>query len=240
MLARDGHRGPEIFLVRRHAKSAFGDAYVFPGGIVDQTDKEVRSFCTGLKSSEANRLLGVDDGGVDYYIAAIRELFEETGVLLAEHSLAADQLEVMRERMNANTLEWKRFVEEADAQMRCAELHYFSHWITPDALPKRYTTRFFVARIPADQNASHVDGELTDACWMTAADALAAGERGDMRLYFPTIKTLQRLAEHKRVDALVDWADKCAREGVVAIHPVLPKDARPGGPHIPDVAEPAS
>jgi len=221
VLVRDGDSVPELFLVRRHVNSAFGDAYVFPGGVVDATDNAVRECCVGLDSAQANQLLHIDAGGIDYYIAAIRELFEETGVLLAEHRLRSDELNTIRDHLNSNELEWNRFIEESGVQLCSGELHYFSHWITPDVMPKRYTTRFFIARCPADQDATHVDGELTDARWISAGDALAAGESGDMRLYFPTIKTLQRLARHHSVDALIAWADEVAHEGVAAIQPVI-------------------
>lgn len=230
VLVRDGVQAPELFLVRRHVNAAFGDAFVFPGGVVDASDSGVRERCVGLDLAEADRLLRVDSGGIDYYVAAIRELFEETGVLLAEHRIAADQLKIIRDRLNSSELDWNRFIEESGVQLCSGKLHYFSHWITPDVMSKRYTTRFFIARCPADQDATHVDGELTDACWITAGDALAAGKTGDMRLYFPTIKTLQRLARYDSVDALIAWADERAHEGVAAIHPVMAA----GKPKIPD------
>ena len=230
VLVRDGAPAPELFLVRRHVNAAFGDAFVFPGGVVDATDSGVRGRCVGLDAAQADQLLRVDTGGIDYYIAAIRELFEETGVLLAEHRLAADELHTIRDRLNSNEADWTRFVEDSDVRLRCGELHYFSHWITPEVMSKRYTTRFFVARCPGDQCATQVDGELTDACWISADDALAAGESGDMRLYFPTIKTLKGLARYDSVDALIAWADQQARDGVAAIQPVMAA----GKPQIPD------
>lgn len=220
-LVRDGAEAPELFLVRRHVDAAFGDAFVFPGGVVDATDSGVRECCVGLDSTCADRLLDVDTGGIDYYIAAIRELFEETGVLLAEHELAADELQALRDRLNSNEVDWAQFVKESGMHLCCDELHYFSHWITPRAMSKRYTTRFFIARCPGDQCATQVDGELTDACWISAGDALAAGENGDMRLYFPTIKILQGLARYDSVDALMEWADQQARDGVAAILPEM-------------------
>lgn len=233
VLVRDGADAPELFLVRRHMNSAFGDAFVFPGGVVDATDSGVRGSCAGLDSAQANRLLRVDTGGIDYYIAAIRELFEETGVLLAEHRLAADALHRFRDQLNSHEADWIRFIEKNNVHLSCGELHYFSHWITPEGMSKRYTTRFFIARCPKDQCATQVDGELTDACWISAGNALAAGEKGDLKLYFPTIKTLKRLARHGSVDALIAWANEQARDGVAAIlpemvagQPRIPNDSR--------------
>ena len=86
VLARAGVSDPEIFMVRRHEQSSFGSAHAFPGGVVDPDDAEVHEFCEGLSSTEANSRLGVPSGGLDYYASAVRELFEESGVLLADLS----------------------------------------------------------------------------------------------------------------------------------------------------------
>jgi len=228
VLARDSRTLPELFMVRRHANSSYGGAYVFPGGVVDKTDGDVRAYCHGLESVDADRLLAVESGGLDYYIAAIRELFEETGVLLAEHGVPENDLHRQRRQLNSSALDWHRFVADNEVRLRCDVLHYFSHWITPDVYPKRYTTRFFVARAPEGQIARHDEGELTDAIWITAKDALSAASSGDLSLHFPTIKTLERAAEHDSVNAIVDWADELANNGVAAIHPVMP-GGDPGG-----------
>ena len=86
VLVRDADAAPEVYLVQRHARSAFGNAHVFPGGIVDPSDADVHRYCSGIDADEADRKLAVG-GALDYYVAAIRELFEETGVLLAEHDI---------------------------------------------------------------------------------------------------------------------------------------------------------
>lgn len=227
VLVRDTDDAPEVYLVKRHASSAFGNAHVFPGGIVDRSDADVHRYCRGIDPDEANRRLAVASA-LDYFVAAIRELFEETGVLLAEHGLDDAQLTESRRRLNDASLDWRHFVADHELALRCDALHYFSHWITPDALPKRFTTRFFVARLPHGQRADFDRLELTDGVWMTAAAALAAGERGDIELHFPTMRTLIEIAGHDRVDALIAWADRRADAGVEAIHPVLP----PGFPDV--------
>ena len=209
-------------MVRRHAASSFGAAYAFPGGVVDTADGEVQQYCTGRSALDADQVLSLATGGLDYYVAAIRELFEETGVLLATVDNSAEALEEMRYRLNHGSKSWTEFLSDSNAHLLCNQLHYFSHWITPEHLPKRYTTRFFVAELPAGQFAYHDERELTNSTWITAADALQAGKNGAMKLHFPTRTILQSLAAHDRVSAMVDWARRCEANGVETIRPVMP------------------
>ncbi len=223
MLARDSRNGPELFMVRRPAEASFGDVFVFPGGVVDREDGAVHDRCAGLAEPDANRLLRVDAGGLDYYSAAIRELFEEAGVLLADTELGADDLAQVREALNEGTLLWDRFVSDAGATLRCDALHYFSHWITPNVLPKRYSTRFFVAELPAGQSADYDKRELTDSVWTTAADAIA---RKDVPLHFPTRRNLEPMVRCHSVAELISWADGCADCGVEAVSPMPPPNEK--------------
>lgn len=209
-------------MVHRHAESAFGAAYAFPGGVLDDADADVHDYCGGLSAADANRILGVESGGLDYYVAAIRELFEETGVLLATLAQSGNDLEETRECLNNETRSWPEFVREADACMLCDQLYYFSHWITPEHLPKRYTTRFFVAELPDGQTAYHDERELTDSVWISAQDALQAGKDGTMTLHYPTRKTLESLAGHQGLGQLVSWARACEADGVATTRPVRP------------------
>ena len=160
MLARPGRAEPELFMVRRHAKSAFGAAYAFPGGVVDPGDRLVHGFCQGISARAADEKLGVASGGLDYYSAAIRELFEESGVLLADAGNLGEALPVVRDALNDGSDSWDDFVRRNSLQLDCHALHYISHWITPPSQPKRYSTRFFLAALPDGQVASHCGGEL--------------------------------------------------------------------------------
>jgi 8-oxo-dGTP pyrophosphatase MutT (NUDIX family) len=222
VLAREADGAPELFLVQRPAKAAFGAAYVFPGGVVDDADAAVHARCAGVDTGTANRRLNVDSGGLDYYSAAIRELFEETGVLLGTCSATAAALDDCRRRLNAMSLGWAEFLAAHDVVLDAAALHYFSHWITPNARRKRFTTRFFVAELPAGQVAVHDPGELTDSRWLSAEAALDAARDGDIELRLPTLKTLESLAPHGSVADLIDWARRCESTGVETIHPVMP------------------
>lgn len=227
VLVRPGVAEPELFMVLRHAKSSFGAAHAFPGGVLDPEDNAVHDYCTGIAAKTADANLGVKKDGLDYYSAAIRELFEESGVLLADPGAVPEGLAAARDALNDRSDNWADFVRRNRLALQCEQLHYFSHWITPTPLRKRYSTRFFLAVMPADQVASHCGWELTDSCWITASDALAAGRTGDIKLHFPTIKTLESIARHKTFDALVDWASSCVEWGVTSIlAKIIDRDGR--------------
>jgi len=217
VLARATDGDPELFLVQRHAASSFGAAYAFPGGVVDPEDGAVHDYCKGLGSRNADKNLGVKSEGLDYYSAAVRELFEEAGVLLANPDDVAEGPEAARDALNDNSDNWADFVTRNELELQCDRLHYIGHWITPPQQPKRYSTRFFLAAMPKGQSARHCGGELTNSCWMTAHDALAAGRDGKIILHFPTIKTLETIEKQKTLDDLVDWASACVEWGVTSI-----------------------
>jgi len=211
---------PEIFMVRRHESCSFGSAYAFPGGVVDPEDSAVCKYCHGLGDAQANVRLGIESGGLDFYSAAIRELFEEAGVLLARLSDLDEDLTCARAALNDGSLNWAEFVSRHAISLNCSELHYISHWITPPIMRKRYSTRFFLTPLPAGQRAVHCGGELTDSRWATATDLLAAGRRGDIKLHYPTIKTLESIARHKTLEALVEWARCCVQWGITTMVPL--------------------
>ena len=230
VLVRDAEREPELFMARRHAESSFGAAHAFPGGVLDSDDAAVHEFCTGLGTLEADAHLGVRTKGLDYYSAAIRELFEESGVLLADLSGIDEDLGAVRDGLNCGSDNWADFVTRNRLELHCDKLHYISHWITPQLMKKRYSTRFFLAEIPAGQRATHCGGELTESCWMTAHDTLEAGREGEIKLHFPTIKTLESIARHKTLQELVEWAQSCVQWGVTSMLPAVV--VRDGEQHI--------
>lgn len=228
VLARPGNDEPELFMVRRHAQSSFGAAYAFPGGTVDPEDRLVHDFCTGLSTFDADANLGVKNGGLDFYSAAIRELFEESGVLLTDISKADESLPVARDALNNGSDNWADFVRRNSLLLDCAALHYISHWVTPPAQPQRYSTRFFLAALPDGQTATHCGGELTESQWATAHATLIAGRERRIRLHYPTIKTLESIARHKTFEALMEWAESCADWGVTTMLPmIVERDGKP-------------
>jgi len=208
-------------MVRRHERSSFGDAHAFPGGVVDPEDFEVYDFCDGLSGAEANSRLGIQDDGLSYYSAAVREVFEESGVLIADYSNLDEDLASVRSALNDGSLNWADFVKRVELSLHCGEFFYFSHWITPEAIEKRYSTRFFLAHLPQGQVADHCGGELTDSCWATAKEVLAASRRGEIILHFPTIKTLESVARHESIEELVDWARSSVEWGITSMVPMM-------------------
>ncbi|MGB5334568.1 MAG: NUDIX hydrolase [Woeseiaceae bacterium] len=228
VLTRAAAAEPELFMVRRHEDSSFGAAYAFPGGVVDNDDAGVHEFCVGLTARQANMRLGVKENGLELYSAAIRELFEESGVLLASGAKLDEDLCVVRDALNDGSESWVDFVSRNELELHCDQLHYISHWVTPVTQAKRYSTRFFLAEIPAEQTAMHCGGELTDSRWISAHDMLEAGRQGVVELHFPTVKTLESVARHKTLDALLDWAGSCVEWGVTTMVPaIIMRDGQP-------------
>ncbi len=203
ILLRDGDAGPEVFMVRRHMDSDFvGGAYVFPGGRVDSDDSQAEEFCVGLGSDEASRKLQIESGGLALFVAAIRECFEEAGILLAydqdgdllnsRHSeLAATE----RARLNAGEVSFLDIVRRNGWKLATDRMHYWAHWITPEGQPKRYDTRFFLTSTPRSQDAVHDDLELTHSAWISPQEALAKAQRKEWTIIFPTLRNLMTLLD---------------------------------------------
>ena len=221
VLVRAAAGEPELFMVRRHETSSFGAAFAFPGGVVDSDDAAVHEFCAGIGVNQADAHLGVKANGLDYYSAAIRELFEESGVLLADVAAVDEDLGEVRDGLNCGAEDWSDFVTRNQLPLYCDRLHYFAHWITPQTLKPRYSTRFFLAEIPEGQRATHCGGELTESRWITAHDMLDAGRTGEAVLHFPTIKTLESVARHKTLEDLVEWARSSVEWGVTTMLPAV-------------------
>lgn len=244
-MLRDSERGPEILMVKRRQGDAFGDSYTFPGGVVDADEADARALCDGRTADEADAILNVTGGGLDYYSAAIRELFEETSILLARDQDGdwpkySAELQELRTKVDQAKLAWSDFLHEQRLQIACDALHYFAHWETPLPLPKRWSTRFFMAATPSEQDARHDGAELTDSRWITVAEALTCGRDGSMRIPHPTSMTLRQLGEFDSINAAIEWAGLQARKGVSNIRPVLlAQDGKtrilmPGDPDYPD------
>jgi 8-oxo-dGTP pyrophosphatase MutT (NUDIX family) len=221
VLVRSTSLLPEVFMVKRHARASFGSRFAFPGGVLEQSDAAVSAYCQGVSATRANALLDLEQGGLAYYSAAIRELFEESGVLLAEHGLSDEAQQAARDGLNAGSLDWLDFVAGNKLTLQCDRLHYFSYWITPVGLPKRYSARFFMAQMPTAQAASHDGSELTESCWMSARDVLAARKQKKMKVPYPTRKTLKRVAEFSDVASLLAWAKACGEQGVICDQPAF-------------------
>jgi glyoxylase-like metal-dependent hydrolase (beta-lactamase superfamily II)/8-oxo-dGTP pyrophosphatase MutT (NUDIX family) len=218
-LLRDGERGLEVLMMRRtHLAEFASGAYVFPGGAVDQSDHDpaLGQLARGIDDAQASRVLGVPQGGLAYWIAAIRECCEEAGLLLAydgtgelvpiEGDARRAAFTGQRRALAQGEVALAELLREQRLTLATDALAYLSRWITQAGRPRRFDTRFFVARAPARQQSEHDGTELLHHAWLTPADALARQARGEVNLLYPTIKTLQTLARFREVDAVLAYA----------------------------------
>jgi 8-oxo-dGTP pyrophosphatase MutT (NUDIX family) len=226
----------EVLMVRRNLQSDFvGGAFVFPGGSVDPLDggAEAEAACHGRSDAGASTLLGVDSGGLAYWVAALRETFEEAGLLLAERPggpplLAGEPDEEARfvtERaaVNAGTRRFLDLCRDEGLRLLVGEVHYFAHWIAPRGAPRRFDTRFFVAAAPPGQRAAHSAGETIAETWISPRRALEGHRDGVFELIFPTIRNLQAISRFATSGALLKAAED-ASGSVPTIEPRVVAD----------------
>jgi 8-oxo-dGTP pyrophosphatase MutT (NUDIX family) len=215
MLVRD-RPGLEVLLLRRTPTAVFGPgATVFPGGAVDPGDADVGSRVRGLDDGEASAEQGLAMGGLAFRVAAVRECFEEAGVLLARdrdgHSSAGEAS--WRDALNAGHATFAHMLEQADVHIDARDLMLFAHWLTPLGAPRRYDTWFFIARAPEDQEPLHDDVELVESGWLTPLQALSAYRRGEIELIFPTLRSLLALARFETTRELFDALEAVPHDG---------------------------
>lgn len=212
LLVRDSAEGPEVLLLRRHGRSGFAaGAWVFPGGTVDEGDHDALvDRLDGPTPMQWADRLGVDDpaAAVAFVVAAVREAFEETGILLARLSDDAtnpggrEGLEIARRALLADVVDLRQVVVSRSLRVAADELIYLAHWITPEPEPRRYDTRFFLGRVPADAVCEPHEEEMTESVWLTPSAAVRFFEEGSLRMLPPTVHTLRRLAEFGSVDEI--------------------------------------
>ncbi len=234
-LVRDAPRGLEVLLLQRaHTLKFMPGAYVFPGGSLDPADgsAEMRAMCAGPGDEAASRTLGVERGGLAYWIAAIREAFEEAGILLAYDSSggmvplngeSAGRYRAHRRSLDERNGDFGAIVSGEGLRLAADRLIYFGHWITPVAVPRRYDTRFFLAVAPERQDAMHDNHETIAHVWVRPRDALEPARRETLGLRFPTIKTLEEFARHATTAELA-----AALASKQVVRPLLPRFSRDG------------
>ena len=222
MLVRDDDttRDIEVFMLRRTLKAVFaGGMYVFPGGKVDDVDggDHIEHLCDGLTDAEASRLLQLPSGGLSYWVAAIRECFEEAGVLLARHAatgepvrfddpVVAERFNGYRLRVHEGELGLHELCDIESLRLATDAIRYVSHWITPKGEVRRFDTRFFLARAPQAQDPLHDDGETIESLWVSPTDALDRFKRGELAMIPPTIRNLEFLVPHRTADLALEAA----------------------------------
>lgn len=214
VLLRQGGAGPEVLMLQRTQSAAFlGGAYVFPGGSLDEADRapEVLARVTGITDEEASRRLNLESGGLAYYVAAVRECFEEAGVLLATTSqgghLAPDRVAAL---MRFRDAPFNAFLAAEDLYVPAGSLAYVGHWITAPGRTRRFDTRFFVALAPAGQEGSHDRSETVHSMWVRPQDALERAARKEIELVHATQQTLKDLARFEDCAAAFEHARSLA------------------------------
>ena len=220
-----GCEGIEVFMMVRHYEIDFSSgALVFPGGSVDKGDQEIAGEGE-LYSGGA----GLDVAALSFRIAAIRETFEESGILLAR--LRGSNIPVDAKQAGAIEAAHRHALCEgrttfagilADHGLLLAldELVPYAHWITPEGMPKRFDTWFFLAAAPPAQAGAHDGRESTDSIWLSPREALAGGDSGRFKLPFPTTRNLIRLGRQPDVNSALDDA---RGRPIVTVMPVMTK-----------------
>jgi 8-oxo-dGTP pyrophosphatase MutT (NUDIX family) len=207
LLLREHGGAMEVLMVTRHHQIDFATgALVCPGGKVNAGDRDarVRSRCSGVD--------GLSDHEVALRVAAIREAFEESGVLLARHRATAQMVDAMqatelgpryRKRLDSDEIGIADMLEAEDLELVCEELVPFAHWITPTFLPKRFDTYFYLAVAPRAQIAVHDGKETVESVWLKPADALAQTKTGQRTMLVATALNVRRLGENATIAAVL-------------------------------------
>ncbi|HDQ04132.1 MAG TPA: NUDIX hydrolase [Deltaproteobacteria bacterium] len=218
---KNNSRDFEVLMVLRSSKSAFvPGVYVFPGGKVEKEDclPQIEKYCGKQDLMKAMSALDGEvhspSAALGVWIAAIRETFEEAGLLLADRNdgspFALDQKDKQekfcsyRKKINSGDLSLLNILEKEELILALDRLYYFSRWITPELSPMRYDTRFFVAPAPPNQKALHDGDEVTKHLWITPADALEKYRRGSFNMVAPTVITLEELSRYGTINEVIE------------------------------------
>ena len=234
VLVRDAEQGPQVLMVRRAERGdQNSNTWVFPGGLVDPSDRELHGLCAGHDDASASAVLGMAAGGLDYLVAALRETLEEAGLLLG----CDDGGALLGAEAQAVLADWRRQARALGPAPAAAQLasllrgqgwrfaadrlQPIGHWITPVGMPKRFDTRFLIAHAPAGQEVC-VDGvEIVEHCWLRPADLPRQMNAADFKVGGPARAVMAELAAHGSVESVLAWAARLGR-----IDPVQPRLAR--------------
>jgi 8-oxo-dGTP pyrophosphatase MutT (NUDIX family) len=215
-LVRDTDAGIEVLMMQRRLQSSFVPGmYVFPGGAIDAEDhaQDMQALCPRMSDAEASAALGMASGGLAYWVAVIRESFEEAGLLLAYD--AQDKLVTLdapepverfrshRHELNQGKRGLLEVLRAEQLTLAVDQLVYFAHWITPVGSPRRYDTRFFVGVAPPAQAPLHDNQETISHVWVRPRQALDPQRKDEFKMRFPTKRTLEEFAAYDSVGALM-------------------------------------
>lgn len=225
----------QVYMVKRPGKGDFPDLHVFPGGKLDAQDWQP-DLCSDLDDGAVSKRMGVAGGALRYWVAVARECFEEVGVLLVQKqgedpstamNVGAQLREALaqeRHLLLAQQRPWADILHAHGLEIATHRLQYFSHWLTPPSVPRRFDTRFFLAALPQGQQALADTEETIDGQWITPKQALDNHRQGDWLMIDPTIRSLEALAQYASVEeALVavsqeqhvlPWTEALGRQGM--------------------------
>jgi 8-oxo-dGTP pyrophosphatase MutT (NUDIX family) len=216
LLLRNGEEGLEVFMVVRHQEIAFGSgALVFPGGRVDSGDHAIAEQPDLCPDASGSGVSGLDAAAMSYRVAAIRETFEECGILLARPRgsavlLDAARLQAIEASQRAplcqGEITFADVLAVEELELATDVLTPFAHWITPHHVKKRFDTLFFAAPAPLGQAGAHEGSESVDSAWITPGRALSDAEKGRRKLLFPTRLNLLKLSRSATAEAAIEAA----------------------------------
>ena len=244
ILVQEKNGVPEIFMAQREKRTHWGSQFVFPGGTVTNEDMAVHTLQhKNMSPKKASTRLGIKSGGLGIYSAAIRELTEEAGVLLAQKPddtwMTPESVKKIRVALSTGS-PWSELLSTHDLRLATDTLHYIGHWETPLVANPRFSNRFFLAKFPPNHSARHDGKELVDSCWLTASEALRLEANGEIQIPRPHLKHLEILANFLTIDSLQNWAKTRYQQGITKVRPWIEvKDGRqrvllPGDPDYPE------
>ncbi|MEN8243335.1 MAG: NUDIX hydrolase [Thermodesulfobacteriota bacterium] len=229
----------ELLLMRRHARQSFmGKAFVYPGGQLDDADcdPELIDFTDGMTAETAKLRLSEPDlpnkKAIGLFFAAVRETFEESGVLLAG-SASGEDIDFTDQKIRQRFAKYRTMIHRQEMTLadlarqenlvfRLNDLRPYARWLTPEVEQKRFNTRFFLAAMPLGQNPVHDSAEMTETLWIEPGKALSKQQAGDMLLMPPTLKTLEEMACQSSVVELLSYTSSAA------IQTIMPQVAAEG------------
>ena len=214
----------EVLMLLRHPDNKFVPLnYVYPGGAVDAEDTapELIELCKGIRPLDALRIIPdaeSSESAMGYWIAAIRETFEETGILYAVRS-DGEHFRITKDREKEIFFQYRQKIQKKELSFHemlkkealfpdAGRLFFFSRWITPPFSAIRYDAHFFVAGFPGGHEVHHDGTELTEHCWIRPADALAKYQHGQFRMVLPTIETLREVSVFSAIDEAIAGLSK--------------------------------
>ena len=235
MIVRDSDIGVQVFMMKRSLRSSFGGIWVFPGGILEDQDQDIakKNYCNGIDEKKAKAILNYDQESLTYWIASLRETFEETGALIANRDNnsfftptedEAINLERLRSDLNNGKISFISILKRLKLKIALERLIYISHWITPDVETKRYTTRFFLTSLNEEVTMTHDDLEGTDSKWIGINEALEAHKAGRISLIMPTIKNLESISSYKNTQEMISAKNAIKAKDIPAIEPKFFKE----------------